>query len=515
MARTFIVFLVVSVCLVFYSRLRDEASLSRDEGQGIGNAARLASDSSADRIAPADIPFDTRPVDRSNRLRLASYSDVLSEVTPAVVSVYPSRVVRIEQQRPGNRIEDLLRRYYGLGPGPSDGEPREEKLQVGLGSGVLVTADGLILTNNHVVTDERGNDADEILVRLHDDTEVLAELVGRDPKSDIALLKVEGTDFHHLRMADSDNLLVGDVVFAVGNPLGVGTTVTMGIVSATGRSNLNIISSVGQAYENFIQTDASINPGNSGGALVDTEGRLVGINTAILSGTGGNIGIGFAIPSRMARFILTSLLRSGSVPRGYLGVAIADLTPDLAEAFQLETTRGVLIQQVIEDLPADRAGLRAGDVIVALEEVSVNSVAELRLLIAETPPGTSVAVKALRKGLQKSFVVVLTDQDNPHAHPRQEDREMLQGVSLEVVTDKLRQDYDIDEAVNGLLVVQVDGNSPYRNSVRKGMVLIEVNDQPVESVADAGMRLREGINKLWIYEAGSYRYLAIRLRPSR
>ena len=234
-----------------------------------------------------------------------------------MVSVYASRIVRVMRERQVDPLEEMLRRFYGV-PVPRDrqdngereGNGQERKLPYGMGSGVIISSDGYILTNRHVVTDERGDDVDEIRVSLSEEKELLAEIVGSDKRTDIAVLKVDAEDLPFINMANSDNLRVGDILFAIGNPLRVGTTVTQGIVSATGRTELGILGMGSQGYENFIQTDASINPGNSGGALVDAEGRLVGINTAIYSRTGGNIGIGFAIPTNLARSVLVKLLET-------------------------------------------------------------------------------------------------------------------------------------------------------------------------------------------------------------
>ena len=296
---------------------------------------------------PIEIELDSTPITGTPSSSVVSYADVLEGATPAVVAVYTARVVRVAQRRSDPR-EEMLRRFFGLPPSSggnySEEDVEERRIPAGVGSGVIVSKDGYILTNNHVITNERGSEVDEILVQLADDREFPAEIVGRDPKTDLAVLKIEQNELPYITMADSDNLRVGDVVFAVGNPLGVGQTVTMGIVSATGRSGLHLLGE--QAYENFIQTDASINQGNSGGALIDAAGRLVGINTAILSQSGGNIGIGFAIPSTLARNIMVNLLDDGTIRRGFLGVSIKDLDSDIAEAFGLEDTQGALIQSV-------------------------------------------------------------------------------------------------------------------------------------------------------------------------
>ena len=460
----------------------------------------------------SDFPVDSTPLDRSGTLRVTSYADVLTEVTPAVVAVYPSRMVRILQSRRGNPIEDLLRRYYGMPvPEGSQGARVEERMMpTGMGSGVIISDDGYILTNNHVIVDERGNLADQILVNLSDGRELTAEIVGRDDRTDVAVLKIDTQELPYLKMADSENLRVGDVVFALGNPLGVGFTVTMGIVSATGRSGLRILG--GDGYENFIQTDASINPGNSGGALVDAEGRLVGINTAILSRSGGNIGIGFAIPINMARNILVSLLETGGVQRGLLGVRISDLSPDVAEAFGLKNTNGALLQQVEEGLPADLAGLLRGDVVVALNGRSIDTSNDLRISVSQTSPGTTVTLEIIRDGKKREIEVTLTSLDDPFGTSKDSLDSLLTGVTIEPLRPGMKDDLNIpDQGLNGLVVTAVESDSPYAESLREGIVIIEINDEPATSLASARKAFRKGVNKLWVYDHGNYGFIALRL----
>ena len=460
----------------------------------------------------ADFPIDPKPLDRSNTLRITSYADVLNEVTPAVVAVYPSRMVRILQNRSRNSIEELLRRYYGLPPSSGDrgGEVEERRMPTGMGSGVIISKDGYILTNNHVIIDERGQLADHILVSLGDGRELTAEIVGRDDRTDVAVLKVDAQDLPYLNMADSENMRVGDVVFALGNPLGVGLTVTMGIVSATGRSGLNLLG--GGGYENFIQTDASINPGNSGGALVDAEGRLVGINTAILSRTGGNIGIGFAIPINMAHNILVSLLETGAVQRGLLGVRISDISPDIAEAFDLPNTSGALLQQVEEGLPADRAGLKRGDVVVSLDGRPIESSNDLRLSVSQTPPGTTVTLMVIREGKKSEFEVILASMDDPYGAISSTHESILTGITVEHLSPELQSDLGLAELdLQGLVVTAIDSDSPHASSLRVGVVIIEINDVPATSLDRARQTLRKGVNKLWVFDRGNYGFIALRL----
>ena len=289
---------------------------------------------------PVNLVLDERPVSRDTAGR-ASFAPVIKKVSPGVVRVFTTVKAQKTGFSEGSDMNDMLRRFFGdqfqgRMPRRSLDMPRQE----GVGSGVIVTKDGYILTNNHVV-----DGADEVKVALQDGREFTAKVIGRDPKTDVAVIKIDAKDLPAVPMADSDKVEVGDVVLAIGNPFGIGQTVTTGIVSATGRGNM------GLDYEDFIQTDAAINPGNSGGALVDAEGRLIGINTAILSRSGGNQGIGFAIPANLARDVMDSLVKDGHVTRGYLGVMIQDVTPALAKEFKLKDTTGALVGDVTPEGP--------------------------------------------------------------------------------------------------------------------------------------------------------------------
>ena len=457
-------------------------------------------------------PLDGASVDRSRQDRIVSFSGVLDTVTPAVVGVFPSRIIKVsENGRAMNPLEEMLRNYYGEDPRPQDeGENgAERKLPGGVGSGVLISSDGYILTNHHVVNDEAGNTADEVLVRMNDGREYVAEIIGSDEHTDVAVLKIEEEALPFMRMADSKNLMVGDIVFAIGNPLGVGLTVTMGIVSATGRTGLGILGQRG--YEDFIQTDASINPGNSGGGLVDADGRLIGINTAIYSRTGGSIGIGFAVPVTLAREIFLSLLETGTVRRGYLGVRISDLTRDMAEAFGREETSGALVQSVQEGLPADRAGIKRGDIIIAVSDKEISSANDLRFTIASIPPGTEIGVTILRDGERREFSVVLSNLEDPFTASDETSGEgILDGVVLETLSDRFREAWEVDESVSGVAVSQVNARSPHAKALRVGMVILEINDEPVGSLDGVRSSLREGVNKLWTYHRGVFSFEVIR-----
>ncbi|MBC8009014.1 MAG: Do family serine endopeptidase, partial [Burkholderiales bacterium] len=375
-----------------------------------------------DAKAKLDLKLDPAPLAATApNARATSYADVLEPVQTAVVSVYSSKTIRQRAQVP-----DIFRQFYGDGAFPD-----QEQRQEGLGSGVIVSKNGYILTNNHVVAE-----ADELKVSLNDGREFEAKLIGADPKTDVAVIKIEADGLPVATLADSDLLRVGDLVFAVGNPLGVGQTVTMGIVSATGRNNLGILADQG-GYENFIQTDAAINQGNSGGALVDAQGRLIGINTAILSGSnrGGNIGIGFAIPVNQASAILTSLVETGTVQRGYLGVNIDALKPDVAEALGLKKDqRGVIITNLPKDSPAAQAGLARSDVIVSIGGRAVTSPQELRNAVAAKAPGSEIEVRVLREGKERDFKVKLGSLAGAVSSA-----ELLPGVTAEPLDDEARR----------------------------------------------------------------------------
>ena len=451
---------------------------------------------------------DPAPIARIGATAPASYAPMLEEARQSVVSVYTAEVVRVVRSR-GSTQDDLLRRFFGI-PAPrqnprSEAEVEKRYIPQGVGSGVIISADGYILTNNHVVSDQQGGDADEILVRLDDDRELSAEIVGRDPKTDVAVLKVEAEDLPTAKIADSEQIRVGDIVFAIGNPMGVGLTVTSGIVSATGRS-IGIYGREG--YEDFIQTDASINPGNSGGALVDVEGRLIGINSAILSRSGGNIGIGFAIPSNLVVHITRQLTESGEVRRGFIGVSISALTPDMAEAFGLQDTKGVLVDDIVDGLPADKAGLKRGDIITTLDGKPVASPNELRLAVSHKAPGSTLKIKAYRNGKPVELAIAVGDQSNQLGSTGDE---ILEGVSATLLTENFRRKHGIPGQLGGILIAEIDPSSPHTRRLAAGMVLLEVNDQAIETLEQARRALRKGVNKLYLYERGRTGYLALRV----
>ena len=456
---------------------------------------------------PIDLTIDDRVIEREGLIP-RSFAPMIGEAKQAVVSVHTARVVRVfNSQGPMSPEEEMLRRFFGL-PSPRRA-PREEDIEEqrvpqGVGSGVIVREDGYILTNSHVISGRDGESADEVLVKLNDGRELQAEILGRDPKTDIAVLKIDAEGLPSLSLADSDNIEVGDIVFAVGNPMGVGQTVTQGIISATGRS-IGIYGREG--YENFIQTDASINPGNSGGALVDIDGRLIGINSAILSQSGGNIGIGFAIPTNLAVAITGQLTAFGEVKRGFLGVQPADLDPDMAEAFGLDSTDGALIESVEEGTAAERAGLEIGDVIVEVNGRPVRNANQLRIRIAQLRPDSEIEIVYVRDGERKVAEVAIGDKDAALYAGG-----ILEGVSVQPVDQELRDRYGYPDDLTGLFIAELDPSSPHARRLREGMVIIEVNGVPARSPRDAQEALRPGVNRLYVYDRGRVGFLALRLR---
>ena len=359
----------------------------------------------ADKNPPLNVKVDAQSIATSGEMPLVSYADILGQATPSVVAVYTSRIVSAQQSL---TLPEFYRQFGLSIPrvSPEEDSNRERRERLGVGSGVIISADGYIVTNYHVVQGMRGREVDEILVRLNDGTEYVATLIGSDSKTDVAILKVDADEsLPAVTLADSDLLRVGDIVFAIGNPRDLGLTATQGIISALERNRGGQILGAG-SYENFIQTDAAINLGNSGGALLDAWGRLVGINTAIVSSSGGSIGLGFAIPVNMVLNVASNLIKSGEVPRGMLGLIPDDLSREMADAFGLENARGALVYQVFEDSPASRGGIRHGDIIIKIDEREIDSAAELRLVVSQVLPGTKVAVTLLRQG--KTMVMPIT-----------------------------------------------------------------------------------------------------------
>ncbi|MGH8017583.1 MAG: Do family serine endopeptidase, partial [Opitutaceae bacterium] len=364
-----------------------------------------------------------------------------------------------------------------------------------------------ILTNNHVVAE-----ADEVKVTLSDGRELSAEVVGTDAMTDLAVIKVDAGELPAVTFADSDAVEVGDRVLAIGNPLGLGQTVTTGIVSAKGRAL-----GMGIEYEDFIQTDAAINPGNSGGALVDVRGRLIGINTAIISRSGGSQGIGFAIPSDLARLVMDSLVQDGKVTRGFLGVRIQDLEPDLAEAFDIKPGEGALVSEVEPGKPAAESGLESGDVILAWNGETVEDARGLQFAVAATKPGETADVRLLRNGEEKTLEVTVGERPGSgriaSASRGDSDEGVLNGVGVSDLSPQVRNEFEIPARVEGAVITQVDPNSAAAEAgLSPGDVILEINREPVKN-ADEAIRLTEDFGdgktlvKLW--SRGGTHYLVV------
>ena len=440
-------------------------------------------------------------------LESASFASVVKRVAPSIVKITvqikPRHVVFGGDGNPPPQFNNpLFRQFFG-----NQMPMVPEQPENGLGSGVIVSADGYIVTNNHVVDGAR-----EVTVVLGDGREFPARVIGRDPQTDIALVKVSAKDLPAITFASSSKIEVGDRVLAIGNPFGIGETVTTGIVSGTGRR-----AGLGLKYEDFIQTDAAINPGNSGGALVDVEGRLVGINTAILSHSGGFQGVGLAVPADLVGNVVDNLVAHGKVVRGYLGVGIQDLTPSLADSFGIKATGGALVTDVQPSSPAAKAGLKSGDVITAINSKPVDSSSRLSIAVAEMAPGSKVSLDVLRDGRTEKFE--MKTEIRPAGDRREGDEQMgasqddqgvLNGVGVTDIDPRARRDLNLPERLSGALISGVEPESAAaRAGVREGDVILEINRQPVDSAKtavdlSASATSRKTLVKLWSHGSTVY-----------
>ncbi len=407
-----------------------------------------------------------------------SYAPVAEAAMPSVVNISTDKKVKAQDWVHPFMDDPFFRRFFG----DPNQQQNQDRVEHSLGSGVIVREDGYILTSNHVV--EQG---DKIRVLLNDKVEYDAKIVGQDPQTDVALIKVDAKGLPAIKIGDSDAMRIGDQVLAIGNPFGVGQTVTVGIISALGRS-LGMLD-----YEDFIQTDASINPGNSGGALVNMNGELIGINTAILSRSGGSQGVGFAIPSSMARRIMASLIEKGKVARAQLGVQIQNIDQAMAEAHGLSKPQGVLVAEVIKGASASKAGLKPGDIILAVDGREVQDVARMRNQISLSDIGSTVRLKVLREG-QEMTVPVRLEEMQPQTEVAESEgggdeqdttAKGLEGVKVQSLTQERRDQLDIPDDVTGVVVTDVDETSnAFQEGLREGDVIMDIAKQPVKTVSE-------------------------------
>ena len=444
----------------------------------------------ANENGPA-VRIDSKPIDRDPR-NGNSYASIVKKVAPSVVNIYSTRFVKERLYQNPLMADPFFRRFFGLQD--SDNGQEVTSRDNWLGSGIIVTPDGYILTANHVV-----EGADEIKVGIQNDKTVYsAKVVGMDPPTDVAILKIEAKNLPAETLGDSDQLEVGDVVLAIGNPFGIGQTVTKGIISALSRSlsDPSDLNSHGhpRQYQDFIQTDAAINQGNSGGALVDAEGRLIGINDAIVSPSGTSAGIGFAVPINMARNVMEGFLSGGKVARGYLGVDPQDVDAGLAKGFGVPTASGALVAEVGTDTPAAKAGLKSGDVIVAVNDKEITGADNLSVTISQLRPGSQARLKIYRNGVPKTIDVTLGERsdftpdsakpnDNPGAKPT---ADALDGVQVQNLGPRLLRQLNAPDNLDGALVTDVDSDSnSYEAGLRRGDVILEINHQAVANASDA------------------------------
>src|SRR5262249_15786918 len=434
------------------------------------------------------------------------FSAIARAAPPAVVTIKISS--RRSQQQDIPFMFDPFRDFFDRqGPG-DDGSPRRRAprqsqgqgqgrlVPSGVGSGVIVSSDGYILTNNHVV-----DDADKVEVELNDNRKFTAKVIGADPPSDVAVIKISSTGLPTVPFGDSDRVEIGDLVLAVGNPLGIGQTVTMGIISAKGRQSPGRDEG---SFEDFLQTDAAINQGNSGGALVNLRGELIGIPSQILSRTGGNIGIGFAIPTKMARNVMDQLVRSGKVRRGKLGIIIQDIDPDIAKQFGYSGANGAFVQDVVKGDPADQAGVKPGDIITEFQGQRVTDSSQLKNTASQTAPGTTVRFKVWRAGSERELSAKLAERDDlgndsgkrPKSEPAVSSLGALSGVNVDNITPEWSQKLKLEPSTRGVVVVDVDPDSNAAAAgLRRGHVIESVAKQPVTNVNEFNAAMQKADKK--------------------
>ena len=473
---------------------------------------------------PLKLKADPKAINRDTPDRI-SYASIVKKTAPSVVYVFSSKKTKIAAEAAPFFNDPQLRRFFGVpdseernerndrgepgGRGNRGGRGDSGPVQQGLGSGVIISSDGYILTNNHVI-----DGADEVKVAFGEPRrEFKATIIGRDPKADVAVIKIAATDLTAATLGDSDMLEIGDVVLAIGNPFGIGQSVTRGIVSALSRGGLGI-----ETYEDFIQTDAAINPGNSGGALLDVEGRLIGLNTAILSRSGGFNGVGFAIPINQVRTIVEQLVKTGRVDRAFLGVQTQPLEAELSAMFKVN--QGALIVDVQSDTPAEKAGLKSGDIITKIDTTAIRDPRHLQLTVTRLTPGTEAKVEYLRDGKPATVKVKLTALPGQKRAggdrsetPDTKDIGVLNGVGVGDISAELREQLNLSRRIEGAIITAVEPNSPSaRAGLREGDIILELDRRPVRN-ADEAVKLSEEIKgpkvlvRLW--RDGSSRFLVV------
>ncbi len=438
-------------------------------GLGWATIARPASENPA-----ATVKVSTSSIPAAER----GYAAVVKQVLPGVVNISSTKITKtdVSQFQGSQGVDPFFRQFFGNDFFKNSPVPKERR-EKSLGSGVIVSPEGYILTNNHVV-----DHASEVMVTMADKREFKARVVGTDPRTDVAVLKIDGSNFPFLTLADSSKIAVGDVVLAIGDPFGVGQTVTQGIVSAMGRSGLGI-----EQVEDFIQTDAPINPGNSGGALVDVEGRLIGINTAILGSSGGSQGIGFAVPINMARADMDQIIAHGKVDHGYLGILPQDITPALAKSFNT-ATKGALVGEVTPNSPASRGDLKTGDIILDVNGQPVEDANQLRLKIGMLPSGTDVKMNVLRDGKPLTLSVKLGEYPSTEQRAsldKEQSNGGLEGVTVQNITPDVAGDMNLAPHTKGVVVQEVSPSSRAAEAgLQPGDVIQQLNHRPVNDMRD-------------------------------
>jgi serine protease Do len=473
---------------------------------GIGGLGIAAAQHEMNSNPPASLKM----ADANEGPSRTGFAPVVKKVLPAVVNISSTKVIKTSaRDMDGQMPDDFFRQFFGdSGGGSMRGIPQapSQQRERGLGSGVIVSPNGYILTNNHVV-----DGANDVEVTLSDKRQFKARVVGTDPKVDIAVLKIDASDLPTIVVGDSSKIQIGDYALAVGNPFGVGKTVTMGIVSATGRTHLGI-----EDYEDFIQTDAPINPGNSGGALVNDRGELIGINTAIIAhGSEGSQGIGFAVPANLAHSVMDEIVKNGKVTRGYLGIVPQDVSPAIAKSFGVKEYTGALIGGVSADSPAQKAGLKNGDIILDLNGKPVADANELRMNISMMAPGTSVNLKVLRDGQDRNFTATLGELPGEVASAEKDSGEPnseLSGISVQNLTPNVAQQLGVPAGASGVVITKVDPSSAAADAgLQRGDIIQEVNRKPIHNASDfsAAMRDTKGQALLLVNHQGNTMYVSV------